>query len=82
MHEYGLVSALLFHAFLASCVFAEKRSRATMFVALIPYLFFGGGFVSHASVMPLLLLCSLLKVEERSEGGGKRSFLIRPALRT
>jgi hypothetical protein len=66
MYEYGLIVALLFHAFLASCVFAERRSREVMFVALMPYLFFGGGVVSHASVMPLLLLGSLLKVEEQS----------------
>ncbi|MDB5562364.1 MAG: O-antigen ligase like rane protein, partial [Hyphomicrobiales bacterium] len=67
MYEYGLIVAIVFHLYLLSCVFSERRSRAVVFVALLPYLFFGGGFVSHASVMPLLLLGSLLKVEEQNQ---------------
>jgi hypothetical protein len=62
LYEYGLFVAISFHVYLFTCMFGRPLSRALSFSMLIPYLFFGGGFVSHASVMPLILFGSLLSV--------------------
>lgn len=59
LNEYGLLAAIAFHIFISTAVFAGAPSLICCLVILIPYLFFGGGFVSHATVMPLLLLGSL-----------------------
>lgn len=66
LYEYGIIVAILFHAYLLTCMFGRPLSRALSFSMLLPYLFFGGGFVSHASVMPLILFGSLLSVSSAS----------------
>lgn len=72
--EYGLVTAVLFHLYLLVCVLDGPPSRVLGLVMLLPYLFFGGGFVSHASVMPLLLLGSLLgAADPRDEAASSRA---------
>jgi hypothetical protein len=69
LHEYGLATALLFHVFLFQAVLIGNHFRAVTIVFLLPYLFFGGGFVAHASVMPLLLLGPLFLVFNKSPYG-------------
>ena len=64
LYEYGLLTAILFHVFFLVCLFDRPPSRALCCVMIIPYLFFGGGFVAHSNVMPLLLFGSLLSVDE------------------
>lgn len=61
--EYGLLTAVLFHIYILVCVLQNSPVRAALSVILVPYLFFGGGFVSHATVMPLFLLGSLLAID-------------------
>jgi hypothetical protein len=61
-YEYGFLTAFLFHLYLLSCVFDRPPSYPLTLIMLLPLLFFGGGFVSHASVMPLILFGSLLRV--------------------
>ncbi len=71
LYEYGLATAVLFHVFLLVSVLDAPPSRTLAIFLLVPYLFFGGGFVSHASVMPLLLLCSLLAGRRRELSGAR-----------
>ena len=73
--EYGLATAVVFHVFLLTAVLESPPSRVVATVMLIPFLFFGGGFVSHGTVMPMLLLCSLLRIE----GGGQAMMSRRSA---
>ena len=63
-YEYGLLTAILFHLFLFAATLFRPPSRTLAVAVLIPHLLFGGGFVSHANVMLILLLCSLLDVRD------------------
>ena len=61
-YQYGLLTAVLFHLFLLTCVFDGPPTYVLPPIILIPALFFGGGFVSHTNTMPILLFCTLLKL--------------------
>jgi hypothetical protein len=63
LFEYGFLTAVIFHAYLVTSVFMTPPNRILALALLLMQLFFGGGFVSHANVMPILLLCSLLMVD-------------------
>jgi len=63
LYEYGLLTAVLFHAYLLVCMFDRALSGILSIVMLVPFLFFGSGFVSHANVMPLLLFGALLRIK-------------------
>ena len=67
LHEYGLASAVLFHVFLVQAVVSANYLRSVTVVLLLPYLCFGGGFVAHASVMPLLLLGPIFLMHGQSD---------------
>ncbi len=62
LHEYGLIVAITFHLFFLIAVFDGPPARAVAAVLVIPFLFFGGGFVAHASTMPMLLFGSLIRI--------------------
>ena len=63
LHEYGLATAVLFHVFLLACMLDGPPIAALSVIMLVPVLFFGGGLVSHATVMPLMLFGSLLRIQ-------------------
>ena len=63
--EYGLLTAILFHAYLVFSVVGSAPSRTLAVALLLVHLFFGGGFVSHTNVMPLLLFCALPMVDPK-----------------
>ena len=62
LYEYGLATAVLFHLFLFYCIFRKPVSRILSWAIIAPQLFFGGGFLSPANVLPLMLLCTLIEI--------------------
>ncbi len=58
--EYGFVTALSFHFFMVYAIFQRPMSRVLALAVFIPHAFFGGAFLSHGNVMPLVLLCTLM----------------------
>ncbi len=64
LYEYGLLAALVFHAYVLVSVMSQAPSRTVAGVAVIPHLLFGGGFVSHTNIMLLVMLGSLLRLED------------------
>jgi hypothetical protein len=63
--EYGFLAAILFHLYLIYSVMQSPVDRIIGLGLLVPHLLFGGGFVSHANIMLLMLLGSLLKADHR-----------------
>lgn len=62
LFEYGLPVAVAFHLLLLVSLLWAPPDRALVAMLLIPFLFFGGGFVAHVSVMPLVLFGSLIRI--------------------
>ncbi len=60
--EYGLVTAIVFHVFLAVAILGHPASRTVALVIFIPHIVFGGGFVTHTNIMMLVLFGSLLQL--------------------
>ena len=65
-YEYGMLTALVFHAFLLVAVLGSPPSRTLSMIVLLPHLFFGGGFVSHTNIMMLMLFGSLFRIRPSS----------------
>jgi hypothetical protein len=83
LFEYGLLTAILFHIYLVFSVMGSAPGRILAASLLMACLFFGGGFVAHTNVMPLLILCALPMVdptlgEAAPVGGAPRRRSIRP----
>lgn len=60
--EYGFVTAIVFHVFLAVAILGHPASRTVALVIFIPHIVFGGGFVTHTNIMMLVLFGSLLQL--------------------
>ena len=72
-YEYGLLAAVAFHLFLLVAMLGRPVSRTLAVTILIPHELFGGGFVSHANVMLLILLGTLLSAAPSARAGHRRS---------
>lgn len=64
--EYGILTAITFHVYMLVSVLGAPISRTLALVALIPILFFGGGFVMPATAMILIMFGSLLRLTPES----------------
>jgi hypothetical protein len=62
LHEYGLLATLAFHAYVLTAVLLRSPSRTIGVVIVVPHLLFGGGFVTHAAIMMLVMFGSLLRM--------------------
>jgi hypothetical protein len=62
LHEYGLLATLAFHAYVLTAVLRRSPSRTIGVVIVVPHLLFGGGFVTHAAIMMLVMFGSLLRM--------------------
>lgn len=61
-HEYGLLTAASFHLFLLVCVLDGPPILGLSVLMAVTELCFGGGFLSPANVLPLVMFGSLLRI--------------------
>jgi hypothetical protein len=77
--EYGLLSAILYYAFMLVMAYRFSPHPVLASVMFIPHMCFGGGFVTTTGVVALVLFCSLLRLKEHAPSHAQ---LRKPRLRS